>query len=99
MGSVTRLPYTIQHSGCSFTSVGYAEWFDAYIWPIEEYLVRTKHGRNVAARIRRMNPDGKPEGAHPRGWHPSTLYALEGKRRKTRRRDRYPWARRCKGSA
>lgn len=42
----------------------------AFIWPIEEYLTRTKHRRRVRERIARLNPAGKEEGDAPKGWHP-----------------------------
>lgn len=73
--------FTIRHSGWSGVSVGYDERLERYIWPIDEYLARTKHGANVAARIRRLNPDGKVEGERPRGWHPSGNFGYDGRRR------------------
>ena len=59
---------TIRHSGQSFTSLRYGKY--APVYPIEEYLVRRKHSPAVAARIKRLNPNGKEEGSRPRGWHP-----------------------------
>jgi len=60
-------PFTIRHSGRSFTSLGFDGRY--FIWPIDEYLARTNHGPAVQARIRRLNPNGKPEGELPRGVH------------------------------
>lgn len=62
----------IEHSGRSWSSLGL--WpirggLFVEIWPIEEYLVRSKHKPTVAARIARLNPNGKPEGEAPRGIH------------------------------
>lgn len=74
-------PHTVRHSGGSWTSVGYDERVGAHIWPIEEYLARRNHGPNVAARLKRLNANGKPEGELPRGWDPSRKFRYEGRRR------------------
>ena len=44
-------------------------------WHIDTYLARARHKPNVAARIRRLNPDGIAAGEWPRGWHPSRMDA------------------------
>jgi hypothetical protein len=74
--------HTIEHSGWQFRSVGTGKVRRAPIWPIQEYLVRTKHGPAVRERIARLNPNGKEEGERPRGWHPSFLFRAHGKRAK-----------------
>jgi hypothetical protein len=59
----------IDHSGVHWISGGRGP--NGYaVWPIDEYLVRRRHRPEVAARIRRLNPNGKEEGSRPRGWHP-----------------------------
>jgi hypothetical protein len=55
-------------TGAIFRSLG--KRARSHIWPIEEYLDRTKHGRQVRQRLMRLNPEGKEEGCTPRGWHP-----------------------------
>jgi len=67
--------YVISHSGGTWGSLGRGKGGNQ-IWPIQEYLVRTNHSRNVAERIERLNPNGKEEGEAPRGfhWSPSTKY-------------------------
>ena len=63
-------PITVAHSGGEWTCLGW-DWVTGMrVWPIDEYLARTNHRPTVADRIRRLNPDGKPEGAKPRGWNP-----------------------------
>ena len=61
--------HSIVHSGAMWISLGTGPHGNP-IWPIDEYLVRTKHTLSVAERIRRLNPNGKEEGYMPRGWHP-----------------------------
>lgn len=68
---------TVEHSDHVWRSLGrvLADWGYGHrrtwvhVWPIEEYLIRSKHKPNVAARIARLNPNGKPEGEIPRGIH------------------------------
>jgi hypothetical protein len=62
-------PVQVTHSGKTFGAVGCTP-SGHRIWPIEEYLIRSKHKPTVAARIRRMNLYGKVEGAKIRGFHP-----------------------------
>lgn len=54
----------------AFRPLGWEPGQRNYMWPIDEYLARRKHGPRVAARISSLNPNGKPEGAKPRGWNP-----------------------------
>lgn len=54
----------------AFRPLGWTPTRSEYVWPIEEYLARTRHGRKVRERIQRLNPNGKPEASWPRGWHP-----------------------------
>lgn len=68
---------TITHSGHTFTALGFDETCQAYIWPIQEYLVRRKHKKSVAERIERLNRAGKTEGERPRGWHPKANLRTE----------------------
>lgn len=74
---VRTVPYSIEHSGQIFVSE--YRGADLRIWPIEEYLARRKHSPPVAARIKRLNPNGKEEMTRPRGWHP---WRLSKRRRK-----------------
>jgi len=67
------MKYTIFHNGVTWHSLGTGPR-GHQIWPIEEYLIRVKHTPNVAARIKRLNPNGKEEGARPRGWHPKGMF-------------------------
>jgi hypothetical protein len=41
-----------------------------YVWPIEEFIARKKCKPRVAARLRRLNPNGVEGGSFPRGYHP-----------------------------
>ncbi len=66
-------PYTIEHNNKTWISLGTGPR-GRPIWPIEEYLIRTKHTKNVSERIKRLNPNGKEEGARPRGWHPKGMF-------------------------
>lgn len=59
---------TVTHSGQTWTSLGRTKYGE--LWPIGEYLARTKHSPAVAERIRRLYPHGKEEGSMTRGWHP-----------------------------
>ena len=76
----------VKHSGMVFLSTHKAPSRDraldhlVSVWPISEYLARTKHKPTVAARIRRLNPNGKPEGDRPRGWNPKGPSAQQRKR-------------------
>lgn len=66
---MTIIPYdfSVEHSGKIWKSLGWHVELGVPVWPIEEYLARTKHGKSVAERIARLNPDGKPEGERPHG--------------------------------
>lgn len=63
--------FTIEHSGCRFTSNVMADvpgWGAVYVWPIAELLARTNFPPAQAQRIRKLNPYGKPEAAMCVGW-------------------------------
>lgn len=62
-GLVKRdFPFSIEHSGCRFTT-DVIDWRRAsYVWPIEELLARKDYPPAQAQRIRKLNPYGKTEG-------------------------------------
>lgn len=60
----------VEHSGQTFHAVACDPKTGERVWPIEEYLARSKHKKSVAERIARLNPYGKPEGERVRGVHP-----------------------------
>ena len=72
-------PFVISHSGGTWESMGKGP-NGMHVWPIEEYLARAKHTKNVADRIRRLNPNGKEEGSYIRGWHPDFRFRQHGDR-------------------
>ena len=57
----------IEHSGHVFNSCVFDTKRGVYVWPIEEYLCRSKHSRGVVERIQRLNQNGNAEGELPRG--------------------------------
>jgi len=59
-----------------FRPIGFNAALGVSVWPIEEYLARTKHRPTVRERIRRLNPAGKAEGERPRGWHPASTFGM-----------------------
>lgn len=59
-------PFSIEHSGCKFTSNVRAcvqETWNVTVWPIEELLARADYCPEQAQRIRKLNRYGKPEAA------------------------------------
>lgn len=65
-----RAIWDLHYGAYPFMPIGTSRTRGGYVWPIEEYLVRTRHGPAVRERIARLNRDGKLEGEEPRGWHP-----------------------------
>lgn len=61
---------SVEHSGQVFHAVACDPTTGERVWPIEEYLARSKHKKTVAERIARLNPYGKLEGERVRGVHP-----------------------------
>lgn len=68
-----EMPYSVQHSGQTFHALGwgiserYPECGLQPIWPIEEFLARTKFDWRRQKQIKRLNPDGNMESDLPKG--------------------------------
>ena len=64
-------PFTIHHSRTFFTSIRFDFDKNRYVWPIDEFLARTKCSAFVEQRLREMNPNGVVEGEYPLGGDPN----------------------------
>lgn len=69
------LPYTIHHSGKSFTTYSLGP-NGLPMWPNDEFFARHPVKPEVEARIRRLSGGFQEEGSLPRGYHPK----VRGKR-------------------